>query len=61
MYDDAYALQAVAAYSHGQSRDILSPTPPTMFAFIVPFQVLPATIFGRALLGVDLPSPCLTG
>ena len=59
LYDDAYALQAVAAYSHGQSRDILSPTPPTMFAFIVPFQWLPASVGGVVWLGLDLLAPWL--
>ncbi len=59
MYDDAYALQAVAAYSHGQSRDILSPTPPTMFAFIVPFQWLPASVGRLVWLSVDLLAPWL--
>jgi len=59
LYDDAYALQAVAAYSHGQSRDILSPTPPTMFAFIIPFQWLPLSVAGTVWLGLDLLAPWL--
>lgn len=59
LYDDAYAMQAVAAYSHGQARDILSPTPPTMFAFIIPFQWLPSSVAGVVWLGLDLLAPWL--
>ena len=58
-YDDAYVLQAVAAYTHGQARDILSPTPPTLFAFIIPFQWLPAPVAGLVWLGLDLLAPWL--
>jgi len=59
LYDDAYALQAVVDYTHGQSRDILSPTPPTMFVFIVPFQWLPTTASNAVWLGLDILAPML--
>jgi len=59
LYDDAYALQAIADYTHGRARDILSPTPPTMFVFIVPFQWLPAPASGAVWLGLDILAPLL--
>jgi hypothetical protein len=59
LYDDAYTLQAVADDTHGQARDILSPTPPTMFVFIVPFQWLPAAASRAVWLGLDLLAPML--
>jgi Glycosyltransferase family 87 len=59
LYDDTYALQAVAEYTHGQARDILSPTPPTMFEFILPFVWLTSAVSSAAWLGLDILAPML--
>ena len=59
LYDDSYALQAVAEYTHGQARDILSPTPPTMFFFMLPFEWLPSALSSGAWLVIDLLAPLL--
>ena len=59
LYDDTYVLQAVADYTHGQARDILSPTPPTMFVFMLPFEWLPSPLSSGLWLGLDLLAPML--
>jgi len=59
LFDDAYALQAVADYTHGQARDILSPTPPTMFVFMLPFEWLPPALSRAVWLSLDLLAPAL--
>ena len=59
LYDDTYALLAVADYTHGQARDILSPTPPTMFVFMFPFERLPSPLSSSLWLALDLLAPML--
>jgi hypothetical protein len=59
LYDDAYALQAVADFTHGQARDILSPTPPTMFVLMLPFVWLPAPLSAGLWLALDMFTPLL--
>lgn len=59
LYDDTYALQAVADYTYGQARDILSPTPPTMFVFMLPFEWLPSGLSGGIWLALDILAPLL--
>ena len=57
LYDDPYALAAVADYTHGAARDILSPTPPTLALFIVPVQWLPEPVVPVFWLGLDILAP----